>query len=362
MEEQLLIFNFPISGSVSHDNSTRDANESTESSLPKDEQKIDQSQRTNADLPSASNSQNKPVVINIPELTPQIPVAQPANNDAPNQHDITSVKRKAEPVLQDKYDVRVEIGNETILKSTDVAQQSADHARKRDRNINRKPHSDVAKQQQRRRREKRRNDASKRKEIRHIRDDKHPRGEISKKDPTHSSRKLHRRRDTKAKISDSTKSILEAARDLDGILAAITSLTHEYPIPEYSKTHKKDRTSENPQHDSKLRRRQMKSSKHPDQNNRSKRVKSRERDSRAKKLQDIDERNVKSSRPNKKRKRSKEKSKTTDAKTHSEKKVPTLVKEELPTVDAAKNEQRRRRLERDLKKLQNYHNTQFSNT
>lgn len=330
---------------ASDNNSTQEENRppagSAESSLPNDPRETDQCQSTNNDLSSTTNSQDIPVVITIPD---------PMQVDEASRHDSTASKRKIEHPLPDNYDVRLEIGKETIIKS-------ADPVRKREK-AEKAHHTRTAKYQQGPRREKRRNEAPKRTEVHSNRHKMNPREELSKKKRTRPSRKLHRRGDTRTKISDSTKSILEAARDLDGILAAITSLTHEYPIPEYSETRKRERMNEKPQ-DSKLRRRPIENSAEPEQNARSRRVKG---EVRSKKLQNVDKRNMKSSRRNKKQKRTKEKSKATDEKTHSKKKVPTLVKEELPTVDAVKNEQRRRRLERDLKKLQNYHNTQFSNT
>lgn len=340
-----------FSGSASCDNSSGPTDQSPacskKSSLSKDRRETDQIPNDNA--PSTcrptKHSQDVPVVITIPD-----PV-----QDAADKHYSPSSIRNEEYPPSPKYDARLEqVGNERIIYSGGTRQPPADPARKRDRiTINGKTHTDGANRQRRPRHEKRRTE-------RNATERNRTRKGLPKKSQPQLSRKHRRRGDTKAKLSDSTKSILEAARDLDGILAAITSLTQEYPIPEHPNTRKSERKTDKPQ-DTKSRRRRAKTSAHPEKNTRSRRVKDGQMS--GKKLENFDERNRESSRSNKKRKRSKEKSKETEEKrSSSKKKVPTLIKEELPAVDAAKDEQRRRRLERDLKKLKNYHNTQFSDT
>lgn len=310
------------------------------------------SESQNNEPHSAANSKGSTIVITIPE-TKQYGFENPRQkpDDEPKMEDRT---------YSEPYDVRLEIGNETIIKSSEVPSPPAYTMPPPDRLmiLQETPKINLEDTRKRtKRRHRHEKTGHKRTEVPDSRYRKRSPERPQSKSRTSRTKNISNRSDTKSKLSSQTKSIIEAAKDLDGILAAITSLTHEYPIPEYSNPSKNKSTTKK-RHSSRTRhvpadtpaaKRSEGAKKHGDKKKHSKSRKDKDRKSR---------------RRSKKKEPSgeKRKPKPDGGEADSSNKVPTLVKEELPAMDALKSEERRRRLERDLKKLQRYHNKHLTDS
>ncbi|XP_039274312.2 uncharacterized protein LOC120348268 [Styela clava] len=351
--------------------------------------------------------------VSQPNQSPSFDFPEPVMDDSNHPPPMSDVPAS----IRSQSDIGLDIGNEAIIKSNNMTNLPTavplqpPHRPPKPEHMAPKPAPGITAPENRPKRRSKKKKPSKKNSDKLRNEGPPPRRHRDKKDDSEASQQRKRRtrertgdRSTKKsknstkkrptrlteKHVSSTQSLMHAAKSLEDILDAITKLTREYPVPdlpELSRPVKEKSPQEKthrPQNTDRVHKNNVDGGKDPEQNERhipdkdmmrrkQKRTKhwateqqkiDRSRDKKRRKEEKQQKRSPSSRRRKKKEERQKTKKEKTrtprgeiEEKKEPKKKVPTLKKEDVTPQDRTKQERRRLRLERDLKKLQKYHNT-----